>query len=80
MIHPFHSIWDLSSWFPVGTCSLCGQAIANAESKRIGDRFDPKCRPTSTNLIIYSGPKIFRLRKKGVILRILQETQSICRK
>ena len=33
MIYPFHSIWHLSSWFPVGTCSLCGQA--NAESKRV---------------------------------------------
>ena len=47
MIYPFHSIWNLSSWFPVGTCSLCGQAIANAESKRVGDRIDPKRRPTS---------------------------------
>ena len=30
MIYPFPSIWHLSSWFPVGTCSLCGQAIAIA--------------------------------------------------
>ena len=35
MIYPFHSIWHLSSGFPVGTCSLCGQAIANGESKRV---------------------------------------------
>ena len=35
MIYPFHSIWHLSYWFPVGTCSLCGQAISNAESKRV---------------------------------------------
>ena len=35
MIYPFHSIWHLSSGFPVGTCSLCGQAIANGESKKV---------------------------------------------
>ena len=45
MIYPFHSIWNLSSWFPVGTCSLCGQAIANAESKRVGDKLTLKEDP-----------------------------------